>query len=48
LAKSGVGKSLPGGKVWFGIPVQDAKDKMEELVWVKRIPELWDRMRGDY
>jgi UDP-3-O-[3-hydroxymyristoyl] glucosamine N-acyltransferase len=45
LAKSGVGKSLPGGKVWFGIPVQDAKDKMEELVWVKRIPELWDRMK---
>lgn len=48
LAKSGVGKSLPGGKVWFGIPVQDAKDKMEELVWVKRIPELWDRMKSDY
>ncbi|HNB82272.1 MAG TPA: UDP-3-O-(3-hydroxymyristoyl)glucosamine N-acyltransferase, partial [Chitinophagaceae bacterium] len=48
LAKSGVGKSLPGGKVWFGIPVQDAKDKMEELVWVKRIPELWDRMKNEY
>jgi hypothetical protein len=27
LAKSGVGKSLPGGKVWFGIPVQDAKEE---------------------
>jgi UDP-3-O-[3-hydroxymyristoyl] glucosamine N-acyltransferase len=48
LAKSGVGKSLPGGKVWFGIPVQDAKDKMEELVWVKRIPELWDKMKSDF
>jgi UDP-3-O-[3-hydroxymyristoyl] glucosamine N-acyltransferase len=48
LAKSGVGKSLPGGKVWFGIPVQDAKEKMEELVWVKRIPELWDKMKGDF
>ncbi len=45
LAKSGVGKSLPGGKVWFGIPVQDAKEKMEELVWVKRIPELWDKLK---
>lgn len=48
LAKSGVGKSLPGGKVWFGIPVQDAKDKMEELVWVKRIPELWDKMKSEF
>lgn len=47
LAKSGVGKSLPGGKVWFGIPVQDAKEKMEELVWVKRIPELWDKVQTD-
>ncbi|MEZ5047008.1 MAG: UDP-3-O-(3-hydroxymyristoyl)glucosamine N-acyltransferase [Chitinophagaceae bacterium] len=48
LAKSGVGKSLPGGKVWFGIPVQDAKDKMEELVWVKRIPELWDKLKPGF
>lgn len=48
LAKSGVGKSLPGGEVWFGIPVQAAKDKMEELVWVKRIPELWDKMKHSF
>jgi UDP-3-O-[3-hydroxymyristoyl] glucosamine N-acyltransferase len=47
LAKSGVPKSLPGGKVWFGIPVQESKDKMEELVWVKRIPEIWKRIDGD-
>jgi UDP-3-O-[3-hydroxymyristoyl] glucosamine N-acyltransferase len=46
LAKSGVPKSLPGGKVWFGTPVQEAKDKMEELVWVKRIPELWAELKG--
>jgi UDP-3-O-[3-hydroxymyristoyl] glucosamine N-acyltransferase len=45
LAKSGVPKSLPGGKVWFGIPVQESKDKMEELVWVKRIPELWEKIQ---
>jgi UDP-3-O-[3-hydroxymyristoyl] glucosamine N-acyltransferase len=47
LAKSGVPKSLPGGKVWFGIPVQESKQKMIELVWVKRIPELWAKMGGD-
>ncbi len=47
LAKSGVAKSLPANNVWFGIPVQDAKDKMEELVWVKRIPELWEKMKDD-
>jgi UDP-3-O-[3-hydroxymyristoyl] glucosamine N-acyltransferase len=47
LAKSGVAKSLAGGKVWFGIPVQESKEKMEELVWVKRIPEIWKRIGGE-
>jgi UDP-3-O-[3-hydroxymyristoyl] glucosamine N-acyltransferase len=46
LAKSGVPKSLAGNKVYFGIPVQESKEKMEELVWVKRIPELWEMLKG--
>jgi hypothetical protein len=24
--------------------VQEAKEKMEELVWMKRIPELWKKL----
>jgi UDP-3-O-[3-hydroxymyristoyl] glucosamine N-acyltransferase len=43
-AQSGVPKSLPANKVYFGTPVEEAADKMKELVWVKRIPALWDRM----
>jgi len=43
-AQSGVPKSLPANKVYFGSPVEEAADKMKELVWVKRIPALWDRM----
>jgi UDP-3-O-[3-hydroxymyristoyl] glucosamine N-acyltransferase len=43
LAQSGVGKDLPTG-VYFGSPVEEAKTKMKELVWVKRIPELWKKM----
>jgi UDP-3-O-[3-hydroxymyristoyl] glucosamine N-acyltransferase len=43
-AQSGVAKSLPANKVYFGSPVEEAADKMKELVWVKRIPALWDRM----
>jgi UDP-3-O-[3-hydroxymyristoyl] glucosamine N-acyltransferase len=45
LAQSGVGGDLPGGKVFFGSPVQDAKEKMKELVWIKRIPEIWEKIR---
>ena len=43
-AQSGVPSSLEGGKVYFGSPVETAKDKMKELVWIKRIPELWDKV----
>ena len=36
LAQSGVGKNLPAGKSWFGTPVQEARDKMKEMAWVKQ------------
>lgn len=43
-AQSGVPASLEGGKVYFGSPVEDAKSKMRELHWIKRIPELWEKL----
>ena len=45
-AQSGVGGNLVGGRSYFGSPVQDAKVKTKELVWVKRIPELWEKVMG--
>jgi len=45
-AQSGVPASLEGGKVYFGSPAEEAKIKMKELVWVKRIPELWKKVMG--
>ncbi len=46
-AQSGVGKDTEGNKVYFGSPIEDAKEKMKELVWVKRIPELWKKVMGE-
>jgi UDP-3-O-[3-hydroxymyristoyl] glucosamine N-acyltransferase len=43
LAQSGVPSSLKGGKTYFGTPSEDAA-KRRELVWVKRIPELWKKV----
>jgi UDP-3-O-[3-hydroxymyristoyl] glucosamine N-acyltransferase len=43
-AQSGVPASIEGGKVYFGSPVDDARTKMRELNWIKRIPELWEKM----
>lgn len=44
LAQSGVPHSLAGGKTYFGSPAEEAKQKMKELVWIKRIPELWKKL----
>ena len=45
-AQSGVHTDTAGGKVYFGSPIEDAKEKMKELVWVKRIPLLWEKVMG--
>ena len=45
-AQSGVPYSLEGGKNYFGSPAVEAGAKMKELVWVKRIPELWEKVMG--
>jgi len=44
LAQSGVPSSLEGGKTYFGSPVAEAKSKMKELAWIKRIPEIWEKI----
>jgi len=46
MAQSGVGKDTEGNKSYFGSPIEDAREKMKELVWVKRIPELWEKVMG--
>lgn len=47
LAKSGVASSIEGNKVYWGSPVEEAGIKRRELVWIKRIPELWNKVMGD-
>jgi len=47
LAQSGVASTIEGGKTYFGTPVVDAREKRRELVWVKRIPELWEKVMGN-
>jgi UDP-3-O-[3-hydroxymyristoyl] glucosamine N-acyltransferase len=44
LAQSGVPSSLKGDKVYFGYPAEEASLKRRELVWIKRIPELWKKV----
>ena len=45
-AQSGVGSNLEPGKSYFGSPVVEAREKAKELVWIKRIPLLWEKVMG--
>ncbi|TAG11594.1 MAG: UDP-3-O-(3-hydroxymyristoyl)glucosamine N-acyltransferase [Sphingobacteriia bacterium] len=44
MGQSGVTHSLEGGKTYLGFPAELAGEKRRELVWIKRIPELWKKM----
>lgn len=44
LAQSGVPGDLEGNKIYFGSPTEDAGTKKRELVWIKRIPEIWEKV----
>jgi len=46
LAQSGVPSSLKGNKTYFGYPAEDASVKRRELVWIKRIPEMWEKLKS--
>jgi UDP-3-O-[3-hydroxymyristoyl] glucosamine N-acyltransferase len=44
FAQSGVPGDLEGGKTYWGSPTMEARLKQRELVWMKRIPEMWDKL----
>ena len=40
LAQSGVSKSLDSGKVYFGYPAEESREKLKQLANIKKIPEI--------
>lgn len=44
LGRTGVSHSLAGNKTYWGAPAQEAGIARRELVWIKRIPELWEKV----
>ena len=46
LGQSGVVGNLEGNKTYFGLPAEEANIKRRELVWVKRIPQIWEKVMG--
>jgi UDP-3-O-[3-hydroxymyristoyl] glucosamine N-acyltransferase len=44
MAQSGVPNNVEGGKIYWGSPIQEINTKKKELIWIKRIPELWEKV----
>lgn len=44
LATSAVDKSLEGGKTYFGAPAEEARKKWRELVALRRLPDIIDKL----
>lgn len=40
LAQSGIGKSLEGGKKYLGSPAEEARQKIREMYYIKKIPAI--------
>jgi UDP-3-O-[3-hydroxymyristoyl] glucosamine N-acyltransferase len=40
LGQTGVTKSVEGGKSYFGTPIEESREKLKQLAYIKRIPEL--------
>lgn len=45
LAQSGLGRSVEGNKSYFGSPAGEAREKMKELNYIKRIPEILEKIK---
>jgi UDP-3-O-[3-hydroxymyristoyl] glucosamine N-acyltransferase len=44
LGRTGVGKDLEGNTTYWGAPAQEASAVKREMVWIKRIPALWEKV----
>ncbi len=46
LGQSGINKSLEPGKVFFGSPVREAREKMKEIAFIKGLPNIIERLQN--
>lgn len=45
MATSAIGKSMEGGKTYFGAPAVEYRKKWKELAIIRRLPELEERLK---
>jgi len=45
LGQTGVTKSIPGGKTYFGTPIEESREKLKQLANIKKIPEIINKLK---
>lgn len=45
MAQSGISKSLEGGKSYWGSPAIEAREKMKQLAYINKIPEILEKLK---
>lgn len=45
LGQTGVTKTIEGGKVYFGTPIEESREKLKQLVNIKKIPEILNKLK---
>lgn len=45
LGQTGVSKSIEGGKTYSGTPIDEAREKMKQFAYIKRIPEILEKLK---
>lgn len=45
LGQTGVTKSIEGGKSYFGTPIEESREKLKQLAYIKRIPEILKNLK---
>ena len=46
MGQTGVTKSVEGGKSYFGTPIEESREKLKQLAYIKKIPELIEKLKN--
>ena len=46
MGQAGITSSIEGNKTYWGTPIQEFYSKRKELVLLKRLPEIWEKVKG--
>jgi UDP-3-O-[3-hydroxymyristoyl] glucosamine N-acyltransferase len=46
MGQAGITKSIEANKTYWGTPIEEFYNKRKELVFIKRLPEIWEKVKN--